>query len=69
MIKSRKMSWARMGEKRIANRVLVRKPEGEHQEDLDISGRTILKRILEKKDGVVWTGLIWLRIETNGRLL
>jgi hypothetical protein len=34
-----------------------------------LGGRTILKRILEKYDGVVWTGLIWLWIGTSGGLL
>jgi hypothetical protein len=24
------------------------------------------KWLLERQDGVVWTGLIWLRIETSG---
>jgi hypothetical protein len=34
-----------------------------------VSGRIILRWILERYDGVVWTGLIWLRIETSeGRL-
>jgi hypothetical protein len=30
-------------------------------EDLDVGGTIILKRTSEKWDGVVWTGLIWLR--------
>jgi hypothetical protein len=35
-----------------------------HYKDLDIHvcGRIIIKRILERKDGVVWIGSIWLRI-------
>jgi hypothetical protein len=32
----------------------------DHSEDLD--GRITLGRILEKYDGKVWTGCIWLRI-------
>jgi hypothetical protein len=32
-------------------------------------GRIILKWNLEKKDVVVWTGLIWLKIGASGRLL
>jgi hypothetical protein len=30
---------------------------------------TILKWILEKQDGVIWTRLIWLRMGTSGGLL
>jgi hypothetical protein len=46
-----------MGEKRNAYRSLMGKPEG--------------KRlwILERWDGVMWTGLVWLRIGTGGELL
>jgi hypothetical protein len=29
----------------------------------------ILGWILERWDGMMWTGLIWLRIETGGELL
>jgi hypothetical protein len=43
--------------------------ESGHYEDLDVSGRIILKLILEIQDWVVWTGLYWLRILTGGRLL
>jgi hypothetical protein len=28
-----------------------------------------IKMNLERQDGVVWPGLVWLRIETSGRLL
>jgi hypothetical protein len=38
-------------------------------DDLDIGGRMILRRILENKNGVLWTGLIWLWIGTMGSLL
>jgi hypothetical protein len=45
------------GEGRGAYRVLVGRPKGRnHLEDLVIDGRA-------------WTGLIWLRIGTGGRLL
>jgi hypothetical protein len=38
-----------MGEKRNAYRILVGKPEGRnHWEDQDVSGWTILKRMLER---------------------
>jgi hypothetical protein len=35
----------------------------------DVSGWIILKLILERQDGVVWAGLIWLRIGTSAGLL
>jgi hypothetical protein len=40
----------------------------DHWEDLDVGGWAILKWIFEK-DGMVWIGLIWLRIGTSGGLL
>jgi hypothetical protein len=40
-----------------------------HWEDLDVGGRIILKCILGKCGGVVWTRLIWLRIGTSRGLL
>jgi hypothetical protein len=43
--------------------------ERDHHEDLDLGGRIILEWVLERRDGVVWTGLIWLRIVTSGGLL
>jgi hypothetical protein len=52
-----------MGEKRNAYRLLVGKPEGKRP-----LGR-LLGWILERWDGVMWTGLVWLRIETGGDLL
>jgi hypothetical protein len=53
MIKSRRIRWARhearIGEKRNAYRILVRKPEErDHWEDKDVGGWTILKWILER---------------------
>jgi hypothetical protein len=30
---------------------------GDHYEDKDVGGRTILRWILERSDGMVWTGL------------
>jgi hypothetical protein len=59
-----------MGEKRNPYRILEEKLEGKnHYEDQDIGGWTILKWILERGDGMVWTGSIWLRIGTTGGLL
>jgi hypothetical protein len=48
---------------------LVGNSEGKRPpEDLDLDGRIILEWILEKQ-GEVWTGFIWLRIEANGGVL
>jgi hypothetical protein len=58
------------GEKRNANKILVEKPEGKRP--LEGPRRRWvdnIKLILEISDGVVWTGLIWLRIGTSGGLL
>jgi hypothetical protein len=43
--------------------------EGDHWEDQDIGGWIILRCILERWDGVMWTGLVWLTIGTGGELL
>ena len=57
---------ARMGEGRGVHRVLVGKPEGKSQwGDPDADGRTILRWIFRKWEGVE-TGWSWLRIGTGG---
>jgi hypothetical protein len=59
-----------MGEKRNACRLLVGKPEGRRPLGRPI--RTWVDNIrmdLGEMAGVVWTGLIWLRIGTSGELL
>jgi hypothetical protein len=38
-------------------------------EDLDLSGSIVIRWILERLDGVVWTELISLRTGTSGMLL
>jgi hypothetical protein len=40
-----------------------------HSKDLGIDGRIVLRWILEKQGGKLWTRLIWLRIETSGVLM
>jgi hypothetical protein len=58
------------GEKRKAYILLVGNPEGKRP-----LGRPrprwvdILGRILKRWDGMMWTGLVWLRIGTGGELL
>jgi hypothetical protein len=74
IIKSRRMRWAlhvaRMGGKRNAYRLLVRKPDGKGPLGRPRHGGwIILGWMLESWDGVMWTGLVWLRIGTGGELL
>jgi hypothetical protein len=40
-----------------------------HVEDLGVDGEIVIECILEEEGGKLWTGLIWLRIETSGGLL
>jgi hypothetical protein len=58
-----------MWEKRNAYRILEGKPECKRP--LGRPGRrwwTIIKWNLKREDGMVWIGLIWLRIGTSGGL-
>jgi hypothetical protein len=52
-------------EKRNAYRLL----EGKAEEDQDVGGWVILRWNLERLVGVMWTGLVWLRIGTGGEIL
>jgi hypothetical protein len=54
-----------------AYEILVGKPEGKGppRRPWYIDGMLTLEWILGKQDGGVWTGFIWLRRETSGRLL
>ena len=70
VVKSRRMRRtghvARMGEGRVFHRVLVGKPEGKRPLGRpDVDGRTILRWIFRKWEGVEneWS---WLRIGTGG---
>jgi hypothetical protein len=67
IIKTRRMRWAghvaRMGEKKNAYRLFLRKPKGKSLLGI------ILGWILERWDGVMWNGLVWLMIGTGGELL
>jgi hypothetical protein len=56
--------------KRLNACTMVGKPEGGRLLGRPgRGGRIILKWIVEKYDGLVWSGLIWLRIGTSGGLL
>jgi hypothetical protein len=51
-------------------KILSENPNGrDNPEDTGIDGKIILKRILGKQSGKVWTKFIWLRIRTNDGLL
>jgi hypothetical protein len=76
MIKSRKMRWAghvvRLGEKRNAYSILGGKPKGKRP--LGRPRRNWVDNIKTDLretgwDGMVWIGLIWIRIGTVGGLL
>jgi hypothetical protein len=66
------MRWAenvaRMGEKRNAYRILVGKPEGRPRRRWEDNIKIDIKEIGWDDNGLD-SGLIWLRIETRGRLL
>jgi hypothetical protein len=74
MIKSRRMRWvghvSRMGRSRmhIGYWWEIQK-ERDQWEDRDVGEWTILKWVLERYNGMVGIGLIWLRIGTSGGLL
>jgi hypothetical protein len=40
-----------------------------HWEDQDVGGWAILNWVLQRYDGMIWIGLIWLRIWPSGGLL
>jgi hypothetical protein len=73
MIKSRRMRCvghvARIGEKRNAYRILVGKPEGKKPVGRPRCRWVDNIKMNLREDGLVWTGLMWLRIGTSGGLL
>jgi hypothetical protein len=70
MIKSRRMRWvghvARMREKRNAYRILVGKPEGKRPLRRPRCRWVDNIKMDLRYDGMLWIGLIWLRIGSNG---
>jgi hypothetical protein len=65
--------WAELvaliGDKRDLYKLQLGKTEGKgHKENLQVGRRIILKCILERKGGVMWTGLVWFRIGISGDL-
>jgi hypothetical protein len=60
----------RIRDKRDTCRLLAGKPEGKRPyEYQDVGGRVILQWISQRQDGMLWTGLVWLRTGTGGELL
>jgi hypothetical protein len=43
--------------------------ENQKERNHYVGRRIILKWILQRSDGLIWTGLIWLRIGTSGGIL
>jgi hypothetical protein len=73
ILKSRRMRWAghveRMRRGMHVGYWWESQKERNHQKDQDVGGWIIFKWILETYDGVVCTGLIWVRIGISGGLL
>jgi hypothetical protein len=74
IIRSKRMRWAGHGAQ-IGRRGTLLGYWGESQRERgryevqDVGGWIILRWILERCDGVMLTGLVWLRIGTGGELL
>jgi hypothetical protein len=62
--------YSKNGKKRSANRILMGTPEGKRP--VGRQKRTWVDNIkmdIERQDGIVWTGSMWLWIGTSGGLL
>jgi hypothetical protein len=58
------------GEMRNVTIFLLENQKGrDHSEDKGVDGNIILEWILGKLGGKVWTGCIWIRLETNVGIL
>jgi hypothetical protein len=73
IIKSGRMRWAghvaRMGEKKSGYRISVGNPEGKRPLGRQRRRWVDDIRMELREDGMVWIGLIWLRIGISGGLL
>jgi hypothetical protein len=56
-------------EKRITYRILMGKPEGKRPLGIPRCRWVDSIKMDLRQDGMVWVGLIWLRIWTSGELL
>jgi hypothetical protein len=43
--------------------------ERDYLKNISVDGMVISTHVLEKYDVRAWTGLIWIRIDTNGEVL
>jgi hypothetical protein len=74
VVQLRKIRWAeyaaRMVSRQCACVVLVSEPKIRYRlEDLGVDARTKLKCTLQKSDGKLWIGLMWLRMWVSNGLL
>jgi hypothetical protein len=73
IIKSRRMRWAghvaRMGEKRNVYRLLIGNPGAKRPLGRPRRRWITLRWTFYRLNGVLWTGLVWLRIGAGGELL
>jgi hypothetical protein len=70
IIKSRRMRWSGHVARKGGRGTHIdywweSQRERDHWEDQNVGGWIILGCILERWDGVMWTGLVWLRIGTG----
>ena len=54
------------GKERCCSDLMGRPEKGDHLEAPGLDKRTILTLIYKTCDGDIWTGLVWIRVETGG---